>query len=198
MTRETIVLICCAAEVLAPPMLGAATHWSAPLPASAYLDTVSATNVPFNRARTDVRSLDVLLQFHGSVSNAVEVAFGCDADGDGALSADETDVVVGWRGGSYSLEDAVGDLRILEPAANATDADRFLQLSVGVDAHQDPIAFDAISDEGPRFCHCATPVPPRVYGSDWNIFKVTRRGVVPAVEDCMVRVGYERFDVRLR
>ena len=198
MTRGTVVLTVWVAAVLAPPMLGAATHRAARLPMSAYLDTVVATNVPFNRARTDVRSLDVLLQFHGSVSNAVEVAFGCDADGDGALSADETDVVVGWRGGSYSLEDAAGDWRILEPAANATDADRFLQLSVGVDAHQDPIAFDAISDEGPRFCHCATPVPPRVYGSDWNIFKVTRRGVVPAVEDCMVRVGYERFDVRLR
>lgn len=198
MTRGTVVLTVWAAAVLAPPMLGAATHWAARLPMSAYLDTVVATNVPFNRARTDVRSLDVLLQFHGSVSNAVEVAFGCDADGDGALSVDETEVVVGWRGGFYSLEDAVGDLRILEPATNVADTARFLQLSVGADAHQEPNAFNAISDEGACFCGCATAVPPWAYGPGWNIFKVTRRGVVPAVEDCMVRVGYERFDVRLR
>lgn len=198
MTRETIVLICCAAEVLAPPMLGAATHRAARLPMSAYLDTVSATNVPFNRTRTDVRSLDVLLEFQGSVSNAVEVAFGCDADGDGALSVDETEVVVGWRGGFYSLEDAAGDWRILEPATNAANTVRFLQLSVGADAHQEPNAFNAISDEGACFCGCATAVPPWAYGPGWNIFKVTRRGIAPSAENCMVRVGYERFDVRLR
>ena len=198
MTRETIVLMCWAATALASPTLGAGTYCSAPLPASAYLDTVTATNVPFNRTRTDVRSLDVLLQFQGSVSNAVEVAFGCDTDCDGVLSMDETDVVLGWRGGAYSLEDAAGDLRILEPATNATDTARYLRLSIGADAHQEPKAFNALSDEGPCFCSCATAVPPWVYGPGWNIFKVTRRGLVPSVETCTVRVGYERFDIRLR
>ena len=178
--------------------LTAKTYRFGPLPASEYADTVVSTNVLFNRSRSDVRNLDVSFQFHGSVSNAVEVAFGCDRDQDGDLSGDETDVVLGWRGGAYCLEDVVGVGRIVEAATNEVEGSRYLNLSVRTDERQVPLSFSATSDEGPRFCQFAACAPSWGYGSEWNAFKVVKRGTVESSEVCTVQVGYERFVIRLR
>lgn len=178
--------------------LTAKTYQFGPLPASEYSDTVVFTNVLFNRSRSDVRNLDVNFQFHGSVSNAVEVAFGCDRDQDCDLSGDETDVVLGWRGGAYCLEDVTGVGRIVEAATNEVEGDRYLNLSVRTDKLQVPLSFSATSDEGLRFCQYAACAPSWVYGPDWNVFKVVKRGLVESSEICTVQVGYERFVIRLR
>ena len=53
---------------------------------------------------------DSKLDFNGTPSNNVEVAFGTDADGDRSLSLDETDVVIGWECGRY-FHRAVSDGR---------------------------------------------------------------------------------------
>ena len=198
MKTRIIRLFCWVMITLAMSGLYARTLHVGPLHVSAYVDTVVSTNVLFNGSRSDVRNLDVRLQLNGSVSNAVEIAFGHDGDQDGDLSVNETDVVLGWRGGFYSLEDVARDCRVLEPATNDMSAARFLNLSVVTDARQEPRAFDAFSDEGPRFSRYSEQVPAWAYGSDWNVFKVIRRGVVEPGETVTVGIGYERFVIRLR
>ena len=196
--NRAICLCVAVVAISAASGLEAKVHRFGPLPESAYPDTVVSTNVVFNRLRSDVRNFDVRLQFQGSVSNAVEVAFGCDRDRDGTLSGDETDIVLGWRGGAYCLENVAGDGRILEPMTNGMATARHLDLSVRTDTRQMPLAFSATSDEGPRFCQYAASAPSWVYGAEWDAFKVTKRGTVESSEVCAVEVGYERFVIRLR
>ena len=63
-----------------------------------YADTEVSTNVAFNPVRSDARQFGISMDFSGTPSNCVQIAFGRDADSDGDLSADETRLVLGWRG----------------------------------------------------------------------------------------------------
>ena len=94
-----------------------------PMPVSPYADTEVSTNVAFNAIRNDARHFGVSMDFSGTASNCVQIAFGRDADSDGDLSPCETRLVLGWRGGAYFIEDASGQNRISEPAVeDAADA----------------------------------------------------------------------------
>jgi len=53
---------------------------------SPFLDTEISTNVFFNVSRNDVKVFDVRIELASSVSNCVQVAFGCDANGDGEVT----------------------------------------------------------------------------------------------------------------
>ena len=59
------------------------------LSAGEYADTEVSTNVVFRASRKGVKSLDVRIEYTGSESNCVEMAFGRDTDGNGDLSAEE-------------------------------------------------------------------------------------------------------------
>ena len=67
--------------------------------ASEFADTEVTTNIPVNVFRSDVRGLDVSVELCATPSNNVQVAFGRDADGDGVLAPEESDLVVGWECG---------------------------------------------------------------------------------------------------
>ena len=70
------------------------------------IDTESVTNVAFSVEQN--ATLDIRFDFNAAQYNNAELTFGCDADGDGALSVDEERLCVGWgrlynefKGGSY-------------------------------------------------------------------------------------------------
>ena len=56
------------------------------LPEPVYADTEVFTNVPCAALLSGVRELEVVIDFAGTASNCVQVAFGCDIDGDGAVT----------------------------------------------------------------------------------------------------------------
>ena len=101
-----------------------------PLPDSQFADAESSTNVAFNAVRSDALDFRVEMDFDGSESNCVQIAFGRDADGDGDLAARETALVVGWRAGRYFVEGACGGGRTCEEAAPAFAGRRHLLLSL--------------------------------------------------------------------
>ena len=70
------------------------------MPVSPYADTEVSTNVAFNAVRSDARHFGVSMDFSGTASNCVQIAFGHDADGDGNLEAEEIRLSLGWRSGS--------------------------------------------------------------------------------------------------
>ena len=80
-----------------------------PLAPPVCLDTEVTEYRTFDQAQDNFVGLNVSLQFIGTVSNNVEVAFGCDADGDSVLSLDETDIVFGWDCGRCFVWNVSGD-----------------------------------------------------------------------------------------
>ena len=73
------------------------------LPACGYADTETSTNVPFAFVRSGVRNFEFDLCLAGTPSNNVQLAFGRDADSDGVLSVDETDMSFGWDCGEWRI-----------------------------------------------------------------------------------------------
>ena len=168
-----------------------------PLPASPYADTEVSTNVPFNAVRSDAREFGVSMAFTGTASNGVQVAFGRDADGDGDLAPEETRLLLGWRAGAYFIEDAAAGARTSEPATAGGDA-RHLDLQVTLDRAFRPRAAAAANETGACFVQTLAKPPEWLYDADWNLMKVTRRGVDAIGEAIAVDCRYRFFRISIR
>ena len=92
------------------------------LPEPAHADTEVWTNVPCAQLLSDVREFETVLDFTGTASNCVQVAFGRDDDGNGDLSCNETDVVDGRRAGDRAVEDVQAGRRVGEDGARGERA----------------------------------------------------------------------------
>ena len=167
------------------------------LPLGEYADTEVSTNVAFRASRRGVKSLDVRIEYTGSESNCVEVAFGRDADGNGDLSAEEMRLLLGWRGGRRFVEDVASDDRVYEDAEPASGR-RFLALSVTTDGDLVPRTAAFTCESGPCFTSLAADVPRFLCDSSWNLVKVVRRGTSAADEWCAVENSGPRFELRVR
>ena len=70
------------------------------LPPVEYIDTETTTNVPFMAWQEHVGKFKFSLTRRTTATNNVQFAFGRDADDDGALALEESDLVVGWDCGT--------------------------------------------------------------------------------------------------
>ena len=167
------------------------------LPASEYADTEVSTNVAFRTGRKGVKALDVRIEYAGSESNCVEMAFGRDTDGNGDLSAEETRLLLGWRGGRRFVEDVASDERVYEDAEPLSGR-RFLALSVATDGDLVPRTAKFTCESGPCFASLAAHPPRFLCDSSWNLVKVVRRGASAADEWCRVEHAGPTFSVKVR
>ena len=145
------------------------------LPEPVYADTEVSTNVSYSALLSDVRELEVVIDFAGTASNCVQVAFGRDADGDGNLSAVETDLVLGWRAGDCFVEDVKGGRRFQE-AVNVTNTLHRIELRAATDGSGARSA-RVLCDGAARFGEALDGDLQWLYSRGWNMVKVTRRGV---------------------
>ena len=129
-----------------------------PLPPSEYADTEVSTNMPFVVSLDSMSRLEFTLSLDVSSTNSVEASIGTDADGDGNLSLDETDFTVGCRCGVWFQRDAVRDSE-MEIVGGGGDGQRRERLFV---------------------------LKKRMLDPDWNLVKVTRRGVAEIGEVVLV------------
>lgn len=177
----------------------------APLPPSPWADTEVTTNLTFASTLPDeeVRDFRVAMSFLASPSNNVQLAFGRDADGDGALSVEETDLTLGWDCGFWVARAVVagggGDERVEERrCAFATTNERkdfswTLRMFRGV-----PRALVATENGEAVFANLGAPLPSWVYSRDWNLLRVTARGVDEANARLEVAVRPWGLVIRLR
>ena len=172
------------------------TLWAQP--ASLLADTEVSTNIAFNATRRDMREFDVRMELSGSVSNCVQVAFGRDEDGDGDLAPEETGLMFGWRGGRYVIEDVCGEARYFEDGVSADETGRFLHMRVKMDRNMVPKRAAFTNEVGACFAPLTSPVPAWLYREEWNLMKVTRRGVVAADEWVQFVGEYRRFVITIR
>ena len=128
------------------------------LPPCDYADTEVSTNFPVTVDFSEMSRIEFTLAFAASPSNAVEVAIGTDADGDGDLSVEEAAYTFGCDCGTWFCRNAVDDRlqvlgTVLETALASADrvSRRFVLKKTRLD-------------------------------TDWNLAKVTRRGSAAILE----------------
>ena len=107
------------------------------------------------------------LELQASPSNNVEVAIGCDANGDGHLSLDESGLTVGYDCGEWFVRSAEKDA---VTSAVVSDTGTFRRVYEIRSRHIDP---------------------------SWNLVKVTRRGFGAANENVAVEPAESGFTLRL-
>ncbi len=167
------------------------------LPQSEFADAEVSTNVAFRTDRRGVKALDVRVEFTGSESNCVEVAFGLDADGNGDLSSEEMRLLLGWRGGRRFVEDVASDNRRYEDAEPVSGR-CFLALSVETDGDFLPRKAAFTCESGPCFTALAADASRFLCDSSWNLAKIIRRGASAADEWCEIRNDGPKFVLRVR
>ena len=87
------------------------------LPPVEFPDTEVVTNVPIPSLAQEVRNYTFAMSFAGTSSNNVEIAFGTDADGDGALCDDEVSLSAGWDCGEWFVSNAATGERLAAAGA---------------------------------------------------------------------------------
>ena len=147
-----------------------------PLAPSRFPDTEVTEYRAFEQTQDNFVGLNVSLQFVGTASNNVEVALGCDADGDGTLSLDETDVVFGWDCGRYFVHNVSGDEIFEEDADGDADSARSLSWRCEVMRHRLK-AFLATSESGLCFTNLTEACPSWLYNANWTLMLLTARGL---------------------
>lgn len=164
-------------------------------PVSTSLGTEVSTNVPFNVSRNDTKTFTVEMEQNGGVSNNVQVAFGRDLDGDGDLAPEESDLVLGWRRGSCFIEDVGGEERRFADSAEGVSRVS-LEMTVKTDGVFRPRRAAFTNELGA--CFSDLGVPEYLFKTNWNLLKVTRRGVEAADEWCRITSTYRSFAVHIR
>ena len=147
------------------------------LPVSLYADTEVSTNIAFNTIRSDVKTFELNFLLECSSSNCIQVALGRDIDSDGILSFAETDVVYGWRNGRYFVEDVKGACRYEENLSLAQENAHNFCISIQTSKEYQPKMFSAMADSTSLFASLARIVPAWLYRPEWNLMRITRRGV---------------------
>jgi hypothetical protein len=188
-----------ALAVLLPFVVPAKQISVSPLPVSPYADTEVSTNIVFNRHRSDVKEFELKFTLDCSPSNCIQVALGTDADGDGDLSFAETQAVYGWRNGRYFIEDVIGGKRY-EHSVKSEDRIGIQAFTVNMQTTRDylPKTFLANIDGASVFTNLATTVPSWLYQPEWNLMRITRRGISTPSEWLNCKIDYSYFYITIR
>ena len=132
----------------------------ADLPVCEYADTEVATNLPFRVSLDEMSRVEVSLSLSATLTNAVDVTIGTDANGDGELSLEEAAWAFGYSCGTWFSLDAETEKVIVE-AAMRSDGARIERTFVLRKKDLDP---------------------------EWNLVRVVRRGEA-SIDECVEVVG---------
>jgi len=147
-----------------------------PLGEALFADTEVSTNVPLPTCVGEPHVFGFSLEFAGTASNAVDVAFGVDGDGDGALAPEETRLVVGWDCGEWFMRNEVGGDELIAPAA-VIESPQVLGVSMRVGRGGRVSAADIRAGDVPMFVALSSAPPTWVHDCSWNLCRVASHGV---------------------
>jgi len=141
-----------------------------------FADTEVTTNIPVNVIRSDVRGLDVSVELCATPSNNVQVAFGRDADDDGVLAPEETDLVLGWDCGRWFAEETATGARTFAEDEGPTAGSRFLRWRAELDGAGGVSRLAVTNTSGVAFAELSAARPEWACRASWNMMRLTRRG----------------------
>ena len=170
--KQTIsVLAACAATFAFAKAVG-----PVPLEDAVLADTEASTNVPPPACTGDPHVFSFTMDFAGSPSNAVEIAFGVDADADGALAPDEARLAIGWDCAAWFVRNEAEGETVWEPAAVSSGA-QSLSALMRVGRGGRPSSFVVSGGSAPLFTGLASAPPAGLHDCSWNLCRITSRGV---------------------
>ena len=146
-----------------------------PLPLSQFPDTEVTTNIPIRINSDTAQMFDLRLTTICTLSNSFQVAFGRDTNADNVLSSDETDVVYGWRGGRWFVEDFKGWNR-QEVSADADGIMRTLTVSFETRSNLSLHKFQIMCENSSLFEGMLEVHSSCFFNQNWNLMRLTRRG----------------------
>ena len=183
MTRALPLLLLCVAARAAEVRVPSA-------PPLAHFDTESVTNAPLPAAVATARLLHCTVELTATSSNNVEVAFGRDADGDGALAEGEAAMRLGWDCGAWFLE---GGTNRFEAAVAGPPLPARIELSLRVGESGVPVAWS---------CGSLTNMPAKppawLFSRGWDVVRLSVRGFSPRDELVSVRLDADASVLILR
>ncbi len=169
-----------------------------PAETSPYADTEVSTNIPFSVDVEQTRELALSFALDGCTSNCIQVAFGRDSDGDGALGFDETSTLYGWRNGRYFAE-SVSDAVRTEEADGGGATSRVFFVSLQLKSGGGLKCLAATNDVGVAvFTNLNAAAHAWLFSPDWNMMRVTRRGPGVPAEWFACEIKSHYLYIRLR
>ena len=156
------------------------------LPPVVNADTETVTNVAFTAWEQGLREFRFDLEFTGTPSNNVEMAFGTDADGNGELSDGEVAVLAGWDCGELFIANNATEERFTEAS---TAGAHVFSCVCEMRSNGRVVNVACSNDSSTVFLDLATAKPAWLHSLDWNMVRLTGRGE-------NVRVG-ERFSAKI-
>ena len=154
------------------------------LPPVAHADTETVTNVPFTAWQEHVGKFMFSLTCRTTSTNNVQAAFGTDADGDGILSLEESDLVVGWDCGVWFVQYGFDGERI-ESTSIAGDEQTLVWTAKLSPRTATPDQVTATVGGLPVFGVVDAGI---FYRRTWNMLRLTGRGLADSGETLTVRV----------
>ena len=192
MKRLVFTACCCLAASAA---LGADAVLGG-MPRGEFADTEAATNVPFAFHRTWVRGFRFELDFAGTPSNNVQLAFGRDLDSDGVLAADETGMTFAWDCGEWRIVSGT-NLAYFAAAAATTNSSKRLEWDLRMKRMR-MRRLDVSENGVALFPELVDSPEPWFYSPDWNILRLTARGVDASAESAGVSLDVTGYTINLR
>ena len=150
---------------------------SAPLPAPAFADLETTTNVAFAAARERMGRFVFTFSCLATPTNNVQVAFGTDVNTNGVLELEETDCIVGWDCGAWFVRNGADGECVRDAPLSSNDV-RTLSWTGGVR----PRALSATENGIDLFGSLAADPPDWTYRPTWNMMRLTGRGL-PASQE---------------
>lgn len=196
MNVKNIIIIAFAFAVRSAFALG--TVQVSQMQESPWLDTEVFTNVAFRTGNSELRKIGVDMEFVGTPTNNVQVAFGHDADADGDLSDEEAQLVFGWESGRRFMSLPFEEYCIADEAAAQEAGSHRLHFVAQFNGMQRPVSF-SLRDNA---LACLTGFEAQAHDwsgvRSWNMCKVTRRGVNEALEQIDVDAESATFVISIR
>ena len=167
------------------------------MPVSPFADTEVSTNMVINKV--DISYVDLKFTLCGTPTNDLEMAFGTDANTNGVLDADEVETRFGWRGGRYFIENA---LTCESFDSDAIAGSQNLSVELHLDIRSSPQQVRRIVVAGVNasaFAGILSERPPAwLWRREWNMMRMTRRGMEPLSDWLYYKASNLGFAIRLR
>jgi len=178
--------------------LAAGTAYVPQMEESPWLDTEVYTNIVIKASQNELRKIDVDMQFIGSPTNNVQVAFGHDADHDGDLADEEAQLIFGWKCGRRFLSLPFEEYRIDDEVSAQQAGSHRLHVVAQFNGLQRPVSFSLRDNASACLTNFVAQAHDWSGVGSWNICKVTRRGVNEAFEQIDVDAVSAYFVIKIR
>ena len=141
------------------------------------------TNVVFATGAATDNKWALSIERDASVSNCVEVVFGCDVDEDGTLGVEEGELCVGWDCGEWFWRD-----RRANTACRVVGTTQRLDMVLYL--RRDRAAKSLASSVFPAV------VSPTCFNPDWNLARVVSRGAETVRVESKVSIDALKLRIR--